>query len=481
MRDDLEPIERELIRLHVNPVYTKIDLTDVGSESLSRLILQDVGEVIRARPEGFQFSPKYRDGRWNGYINLLKGVNFPTGLLEHVLPRLKEIAKELALELLINRYTLPPVEEAVPETLHDVILRNYQVDAINDLLQAGRGVAHIATGGGKTLIIAALIYLIQGSALVITHKKELLHQTSHVIKQHTGLDVGLVGDGLSETDRLVTVAMIQTLYKQSRTTMIKDLLKRQTCLIIDEVHHVSSRTMYEVVMKIPARWRYGVSGTPLRYVVLDDMQLMAATGGVVVTITNDELIKAGYNALPVIHLYHIYNPAESNGDYQAHYENMIVSNPTRNGIVATQSLSAYKRGNVVLVLVDRLDHQNIIYNQITIQQKKNVYRLNGSQESGYRNKMLDLMRTGKPGIFIATEILGEGVDVPALGMVILAGGGKSHIRLLQRVGRGMRPKEDEINQVDVVDFIDHGSRYLEQHSKERMRIYDQEGFLLKEN
>jgi len=95
--------------------------------------------------------------------------------------------------------------------------------------------------------------------------------------------------------------------------------------------------------------------------------------------------------------------------------------------------------------------------------------------------MLDLMRTGKPGIFIATEILGEGVDVPSLGMVILAGGGKSHIRLLQRVGRGMRPKEDEINRVDIVDFIDHGSRYLEQHSKERMRIYDQEGFLLKEN
>jgi len=63
-------------------------------------------------------------------------------------------------------------------------------------------------------------------------------------------------------------------------------------------------------------------------------------------------------------------------------------------------------------------------------------------------------------------------------VLVLAGGGKSYVKLLQRVGRGMRKKAGD-NRIVIVDFIDDTNDYLLSHSEERIETYTQEGFAIR--
>jgi superfamily II DNA or RNA helicase len=80
------------------------------------------------------------------------------------------------------------------------------------------------------------------------------------------------------------------------------------------------------------------------------------------------------------------------------------------------------------------------------------------------------------GVFIASPIFDEGIDVPRVDTVILACGGKSYVKLLQRIGRGMRKKDDGKNELIIIDFIDDTNKYLLKHSDRRIKTYVSEGF-----
>ncbi len=89
-------------------------------------------------------------------------------------------------------------------------------------------------------------------------------------------------------------------------------------------------------------------------------------------------------------------------------------------------------------------------------------------------------RTGQLPCIISTNILDEGVDVPKINVLILASGGKSAIRVLQRVGRALRKKvQGELNIASIIDFNHLGNKHLEEHSKERLKIYRKEKFEIK--
>jgi superfamily II DNA or RNA helicase len=77
---------------------------------------------------------------------------------------------------------------------------------------------------------------------------------------------------------------------------------------------------------------------------------------------------------------------------------------------------------------------------------------------------------------VATPVFDEGADIPHLKVVLLAGGGKSPIKIIQRIGRGMRRKTEGENEVEIYDFLDTGNRYTKKHSVLRRRLYKQEEF-----
>lgn len=469
------------IFLTSDPINTKITFSPGTSTLCMKAAMNVIRNVVKAHPEGYQHMPKYKAHMWDGFVSLLEKDTFPTGLVNVVMEALEEVAEEYEYAVIFVddklRYPNTFMPELDENYLSEIILRDYQLETIRRLVSGKRGIAHLATNSGKTVIIAALCKIINGGSIVLTHKKELLYQTSEVIHKLTGLSIGLVGDGHFDLDQHITVAMVQTLAHQLDSDIFINHKDTFTTLIIDECHHTSSRTMMDVVMHIDAPYRFGFSGTPLKYKALPDLQLTAATGPVLIRVDNELLIQEGYSAKPEILLYEIENDTEfKKSNYSESYDGMIVNNSKRNDKIVQLATNYFMKNQVILILVEQLEHQTNIYKGlIRMVGSSNVTSMNGSQSMEFRKSEISNMRSGKSHIYIATEILGEGVDIPAIDVLMLASGGKSHIRLLQRVGRGMRKKGGD-NKLVVIDFIDHGNKYLERHSKARINIYNQEGF-----
>jgi superfamily II DNA or RNA helicase len=418
--------------------------------------------VCRAKPSGFQFMPKYKAGQWDGYISLMPSfASFPTGLLSDVEATLKELGYTFELVKASNGIIIH--DDVTSTTLHGIELRDYQVRAANMLLTKTRGVAKMATNSGKTEVMAAVIKVLNSKTIVLVHRKELMYQTAERFTKRGIDNVGMIGDGIWQPNK-VTVAMIQTL----SGNMAKLQLDDNVVLFIDECHHLSSKQASDLFNSIPGMYRFGVSGTPLRKDDLADLKLMASTGPVIYELTNEYLIDHGFSARPRILLHTIESLADDDWemDYHDAYKKLVVDNVERNKFIADYAKAA---NGVVLILVNMLEHGR------NIQALSGGKFVSGSDSTEYRKSVIDEMRIGS-GIFIATPIFDEGVDIPGVNVVIIAGCGNSQVKLLQRIGRGLRRKDDGVNELIVVDFIDDTNKSLLSQSNVRIDTYVDEGF-----
>lgn len=101
-----------------------------------------------------------------------------------------------------------------------------------------------------------------------------------------------------------------------------------------------------------------------------------------------------------------------------------------------------------------------------------TYYLDGDASSEERQAVKELFSMDGLDVIIASSIFDQGIDLPKLDALILAGSGKSSSRALQRIGRVIRGAEGKTDAI-VVDFIDR-SPYLFEHSKRRYMIYKTE-------
>jgi superfamily II DNA or RNA helicase len=456
------------MKITVGHVSSKIASKDVR-------VLALVRNVCKARPAGFPFMPRYKQGMWDGYISLMtSSTSFPSGLLHLVIPALE--SRGYTVEVAWGDYSDNDYADIQPDMLNGVVLRPYQISAIEALLSRQRGIAKMATNSGKTEVMAAIVAALRNRkrTLIVVHRKELMYQAADRLHTRLGTRVGLIGDGVMDSGDMVDVAMIQTLHNFREEDLL-DYFKDTEVLMVDECHHASSDTMMDVLYKIPGKYRFGFSGTPLKHDLLSDMKLISITGDIVVDVGNPELIEEGYSAKPTVYLHESYSPGSSNWDmnYQEAYTTHIVENEDRNKTIRDIAVEARRNGKVTLILVTRIDHGNILKDMIR------CMFVHGSDSTERRQKMLEYMRGKGPGVYIASTIFDEGVDVPDVNVLILAGGGKSSIKLLQRVGRGLRRKKGS-NVLEVHDFIDDTNEFLLNHSEDRIDVYNKEGFEIRE-
>jgi len=450
-----------MIVLNCRPLYTAYTFRDVDVADITNIV-STIRGITQARPSGYQYMPAYKSGRWDGYIRLSHGNEFPTGLVSAVVDGLRS-NNYSSVEILNYRTPDVDTQDIKPNMFNDITLRPYQIQAARLCLSYGRGVLKMATNSGKTAVIAAIAKVVPGNVLVLTTKKDLLYQTSTYLSHCLQEPVGLIGDGHWKQER-ITVGMIQTLSNCIDRIQSMGL----DCVVYDECHHLSSRTSQNVFMATDAPMRFGFSGTPLRYDNLSDLILVASTGPVLMEVTNADLIEFGISAEPTITMYVIDN-VDCDGTWQEAYDVCIVNNTMRNDVIC----KVVKHANAAstLILVDRISHGALLQNRIA-----NAVFVHGSVDISMRQEALEDLRRGDGAIVIATAaIFGEGVDAPAVDLLLLANGGKGHVKLLQNIGRGMRAKGGE-NKLSIVDFVDCGSVYLLEHSLARVEIYEREGF-----
>lgn len=456
------------IVITVSPKYSKWKAIGYSISDIAT-IADIIKRSCQARPSGYEHMRKYVLGMWDGYIRLAKGSDIPTGLMYDVADALE--LDNFSIEI-HDELPYPDVHHYdISWSMFDgITLRDYQLQAANTLLEQKRGVAKMATNSGKTEVIAIICKAISSAIIVLTTKKDLLYQARDRLSLRLGEEVGMIGD--SEFDiRRITVGMIQTLSKHP--DMIKSL-QVCDCVIFDECHHVPSRTAQDVMYGLNAVMRFGFSGTPLKHNLLSDLTLIGATGPVIVDISNNELIESGISARPMIEM-HVISNKSTKRDFKLAwkdaYEKYVICNGVRNELIASIVESA--NANSTLVLVERLDHGKKLQELITASE----FVSGGSDITRRLSARTDLGAKNHVKV-ISTPIFDEGVDLPAVDLLILAGGGKAMVKLLQRIGRGMRHKDGK-NEVRIIDFVDDTNIYLLSHSKERAEIYESEGFEVK--
>jgi superfamily II DNA or RNA helicase len=202
----------------------------------------------------------------------------------------------------------------------------------------------------------------------------------------------------------------------------------------------------------------GLSATPIREDG-ETMRLEAALGNVVYKIDRKDLINMGFLSNAVVRYVDVDYVVEPFLNYADEYKRYIVENDKRNNLIASianAEVIHYKKK--VLILVNHIQHGEKIQ-KLT---DASVF-LNG----GVVDRTVDLTKTD---IIIATSIFNEGVDLPSLDVLILAGGGKSSIQLTQKVGRVLRVAANKAGAI-VYDFKDRG-RYLFKHYKRRRALLE---------
>ena len=319
---------------------------------------------------------------------------------------------------------------------------------------------------------------------IFADKIGLCQQLKQEMEKFLGVEVGLVGDG-HEDYKDITVISVQSADE-------KYIQKAQMCLW-DECHHVPSHTIVSIANKCTqAYYRVGVSATPWRDAG-DDLLIEAVLNKKKdAIISASKLIELGYLIKPDIYFVPIKQVFKGK-NYQDIYKKAIVENIDRNKIVCKIAYNMFIRNKHVLILYKNIAHGETLRDMmekrlnakatpITVNHPvtgkeqtirvKPVELLSGNDDTLKRVAVFEAVKRGICRCLIASTIADEGLDLPILDTLILAGGGKSSTRAFQRVGRVLRLHEGKTKAI-VFDFTDY-TPMLRRHSRNRQKYYEQE-------
>ena len=313
-----------------------------------------------------------------------------------------------------------------------------------------------ATGAGKTVILAEIVRRAAGQrVLVLAHRRELVRQTSKKLT-NAGVAHGIIAPGFEPTPAApVQVASVQTVVRRL------DKLADFDLIVIDEAHHAVAATYRAVVARLSDAKLLGLTATPAR---LDGRGLGVEHGGLFDAIVCGppiaELIEDGY--LTPVRCFsptHVINTTKLRiklGDYDP---SMLAAAADRT-VITGDAVKEYRR---------HADHQPAMAFSVSVKHAQHVaaafreegYRaecVHGGLPTSERDRLIAGLGTGDIEILASCEILGEGLDVPAVGAVILLRPTMSLTVHLQQIGRGLRPAPGK-RELVVLDHAGNVARH----------------------
>lgn len=257
----------------------------------------------------------------------------------------------------------------------------------------------------------------------------------------------------------------------------RKILERFELVIAEEAHELSGDGFFNVMAACRnANYRLALTATPF---MKDDaeanMRLLASCGPVAIRITEKMLIERGILAKPYFKVLKLSEEAKPKAlgkstPWQRAYTVGIVNNEDRNRRLCAEVLRARRYGLNALMLVQHKAHGHVLVDMLRGAGAR-VEFIDGDSSQEERQTQLNALGAGRLDVLVGSTILDVGVDVPALGMVVLAGGGKAEVAMRQRIGRGLREKKNGMpNVAFIVDVYDEHNNHLRGHSAERQEI-----------
>ena len=465
-------------------VNVKIEGLDL--EARKRLSNKFKYEVPYAR-----YLPAVRLGRWDGKVSYfqLGGSTF-INLLPDILPMLEEMKYDVNLTDHREYRTDFVLEPVTAETFshkqwpkghvvagEPVVLRDYQIEIINNFITNPQSLQEIATGAGKTLITAALSNLVEpyGRSIVIVPNKSLVTQTEEDYV-NLGLDVGVYYGDRKEFGKQHTICTWQSLnilLKNTRNAeapiTIGEFLEDVVCVIVDEVHMAKAdalKTLLTGVMsQVPIRW--GLTGT-IPKEMFEFMSLLVSLGPVTGRKSASELQDMGVLANCEVNIVQLVD----HGDYSNYQSELkyLLTNDKRLDYLANLFNTIGESGNT-MVLVDRVESGKALVRRLGEQ----AVFISGATKAGDRKEHYDEVADVDNKIIVATYgVAAVGINIPRIFNLVLLEPGKSFVRVIQSIGRGIRKAEDK-DHVQIWD-ITSTCKYAKRHLTKRKQFYKEANY-----
>jgi superfamily II DNA or RNA helicase len=434
-------------------------------------------ELMEILVEKLEFlNPKWleneRMGRWNrGTPRLLKfydkvgagGLWIPRGYIRHLIDMCRRQGVKFRID--DQRRTMPAVDFSFSGRL-----KPFQKVAVEAMLAKDFGTLSSATGSGKTVMALYIIARRKQPALIIVHTKELAAQWVDRIETFLGIGseaVGFIGGGRKAVGEKISVALVQSLYKCA-----DEVAEKIGFLLVDECHRCPSRTFTEAVSSFDSQFMLGLSATPYRRDELSKL-IFWHLGDMHHQVDKRRLIETG-DVLPARVTFRETSFA-TRLDPVNEYSRMLAelaADTQRNLLIASDiTAEAARNAGVCLILSDRKAHCENLQALLRYRFRLQSELLTGDLDVAERKKVLERLNQGKVRILIATgQLIGEGFDCKHLTTLFLATPIKFSGRLLQYLGRVLRPATGK-QYARVFDYVDVKVETLKKAANARRRVY----------
>lgn len=473
----------EITNTHVN---VRMRTSDAG-------LLRHLDAETSYFVEGAQFTPAFREHRWDGREHLLRFhvpsdcYRAPVGLAERILDALKKYGYE------VDIADLREVKESKPYPILETakVLRDYQREAV-DAIQHGRipgiGMIRLPIRTGKTTVAAHVIAQVGGRWLCVVPSLLARDQMLETFEQTIDCKLGAIGEGVWDPGD-VTVATAQSLIQHvvsprknvfNVVEPLKSLLAQMTGIIGDEAHHARSASTWRApLIQCPAFYKIGLSATidydSKRAVSQGALWMLATFGPVRYEKTPGEMIDAGFLMQPDIIVVPIRHPAVHGQWGPEVRQAAVIEHPEFNADVVRRALDYALDGRSVLIPVGWVEHGKTIRNAL-LKRGGPIGFVHGTLPMVERHRQLDAFEAGDIPILIGT-VFKEAIDIPRCDVLINAEGGESDIATVQRL-RNLTVTPGK-KQAIVVEYARLYNRYLAKHDLARIKLHRAQGFNLR--
>lgn len=433
-----------------------------------------------------RYLPAVRLGRWDGKVSYfqLGGSTF-TNLLPEILPLLEQYNWVVDLDDQRDysvTFDFAPVTETTwahrtwpkghPAEGQPIMLRDYQVEIVNNFLANPQCIQEVATGAGKTIMTATLSAAVEpyGRSIVIVPNKSLVTQTEKDYR-NVGLDVGVYFGDRKEHGHQHTICTWQSLNVLLKNTKagvgdvtIQDFIEDVVCVMVDEVHMAKAdalKTLLTGVMaRVPIRW--GLTGT-IPKEKFESQALLVSLGPVIGKLSANELQQQGVLAQCHVNIVQLQDHVEY-ANYQSELK-YLLEESGRLDAMAKLIQHVNETGNT-LVLVDRVAAGTALVERLG---QRAVF-VSGATKAKDRQDEYDQVAEATDKIIVATYgVAAVGINIPRIFNLVLIEPGKSFVRVIQSIGRGIRKAEDK-DHVQIWD-ITSTCKFAKRHLTKRKQFY----------
>ena len=336
--------------------------------------------------------------------------------------------------------------------------RPYQRECLDALGESAvhRNLLVLPTGAGKTYIFSRYSAQIPGRTLMISHRREIIHQTAKTVKQVTGIHPGIVMGKENEIAADTIIASIQSLARRSRLLQLPADVK---LVVIDEAHHIAADSYKRLL------YRYGLidkftcglnNAKGITPVFSEDRKLLGVTA--TPNRTDEIALDPFFDAIPFR-----LSTLDLVPKYLTDFSCLTVNTGvdlsgvrTRNGDLVDGQLGEemLRQGLIAelpRVIADHLaDRDRILIFLPTVATCEQAVSelcfagidarcIVGKTPKSERQRTLKDFAAGEVQVVVNCLVLTEGFDCPEIDALVIARPTRSGMLIQQMIGRGLRP------------------------------------------